>query len=66
MSSLNELNSLWKIWTLFNPRLALAGLSAFLLVLALFIHAILLASPGFNWLAGAPSPALHFLPPVVK
>lgn len=68
MSSLKELNSLWKIWTLFPPRLVLAGLFTFLTVLALGIHFILLSTPRFNWIAGVTgAPAYsHFLPPAVK
>ncbi len=68
MSSLNELNALWKIWTLFNPRLVLAGLFAFLFVLAFFLHILVLATPRFNWIAGlTAAPAYtHFLPAVVK
>ncbi|NCC26788.1 MAG: light-harvesting protein [Gammaproteobacteria bacterium] len=41
-----------KIWQIFDPRRTLVGLFAFLLVLALLIHFILLSSPGFNWLGG--------------
>ena len=64
---MSELNSLWKIWTLFNPRLALVGLAGFLTVLALFIHAILLATPEFSWLhTGSSAAVLSYLPPVVK
>ena len=65
---MNELNSLWKLWTIFNPRLALIGLGAFLAVLAFGIHAIVLTTPRFNWIAGitAPPAYTHFLPPAVK
>lgn len=41
-----------KIWQIFDPRRALSGLLAFLFVLALLIHFILLSSPAFNWLGG--------------
>lgn len=41
-----------KIWQIFDPRRTLTGLFAFLFVLALLIHFILLSSPGFNWLGG--------------
>ena len=41
-----------KIWQIFDPRRTLGGLFAFLFVLALLIHFILLSSPGFNWLGG--------------
>lgn len=65
---MNELTSLWKIWTLFNPRLVLVGLFSFLTVLALGIHIIVLNTPRFNWIAGiSGAPAYtHFLPPAVK
>lgn len=39
-----------KIWLLFDPRRALIGLFAFLLVLALLIHFILLGTARYNWL----------------
>ena len=43
---------MWRIWLLFDPRRALIGLFTFLLVLALLIHFILLASNKFNWIDG--------------
>ena len=43
---------LYKIWLAFDPRTALMGLGAFLFVLALFIHYMLLRSPEFDWLQG--------------
>ncbi|WP_236786206.1 light-harvesting antenna LH1, alpha subunit [Allochromatium tepidum] len=43
---------LYKIWLAFDPRMALIGLGAFLFALALFIHYMLLSSPGFDWLLG--------------
>jgi light-harvesting complex 1 alpha chain len=46
---------IWKIWTLFDPRKVLVGLFAFLFVLALLIHFILLGTSRFNWLEGAPA-----------
>ncbi len=47
---------MWKVWLLFDPRRALVGLSAFLFVLALVIHFILLSTDRYNWLE-APAPA---------
>jgi light-harvesting complex 1 alpha chain len=41
---------MWKIWLLFDPRRALVALFAFLMVLALLIHFILLSTDRFNWL----------------
>jgi light-harvesting complex 1 alpha chain len=60
---------IWKIWTLFDPRTVLVALFAFLFVLALLIHFILLGTSRFNWLEGAPAnrPApAQALPPAVK
>ena len=45
---------MYRIWLLFDPRRALIGLFAFLLVLALVIHFILLSTDRFNWLEGHP------------
>lgn len=39
-----------RIWLIFDPRRALIGLFAFLLVLALLIHFILLGTTRYNWL----------------
>ena len=39
-----------RLWLLFDPRRALIGLFAFLLVLALLIHFILLGTTRYNWL----------------
>jgi light-harvesting complex 1 alpha chain len=41
---------LYQIWKLFDPRRALVALFAFLTVLALLIHFILLSTTDFNWL----------------
>ncbi|MCP9223848.1 light-harvesting antenna LH1, alpha subunit [Erythrobacter sp. LQ02-29] len=41
-----------KIWLIFDPRRALIGLAAFLLVLALLIHFVLLGTDKYNWLDG--------------
>lgn len=40
-----------RVWMLFDPRRALIGLFAFLLVLALLIHFILLSTDRYNWLS---------------
>jgi len=59
-----------KIWLIFDPRRVLVALFAFLFVLALLIHFILLSTERFNWLeedapgAGAASAAhMEALPP---
>ncbi len=41
-----------KVWLIFDPRRVLIAMFAFLFVLALLIHFILLSTPRFNWLAG--------------
>ncbi len=43
---------MWKIWLLFDPRRALVALAAFLFVLALVIHFVLLSTNKFNGLDG--------------
>ena len=43
---------MWKIWLIFDPRRALVGLFAFLFILAIVIHFILLSTDRFNWLEG--------------
>ena len=45
---------MWRIWLLFDPRRLLVALAAFLFVLAILIHFILLSSPRFNWLGTSP------------
>jgi light-harvesting complex 1 alpha chain len=42
--------SLYKIWLLVDPGKALVALMAFLIVLGLGIHLILLSATDFNWL----------------
>jgi light-harvesting complex 1 alpha chain len=42
--------NLYKIWTLINPGVALIAIFAFLTVLGLAIHMILLSTTDFNWL----------------
>jgi light-harvesting complex 1 alpha chain len=41
---------IYKIWLLVSPSTALVALGAFLAVLALAIHLILLSTTDFNWL----------------
>lgn len=43
---------MWRVWLLFDPRRALVALFAFLFVLALVIHFVLLSTNKFNWLDG--------------
>jgi len=43
---------MYKVWLLFDPRRALVALAAFLFILALIIHFILLSTDRFNWLEG--------------
>lgn len=43
---------MWRVWLLFDPRRALVGLAAFLFVLAIVIHFILLSTNRFNWIEG--------------
>lgn len=40
-----------KIWQIFDPRRTLVAMFAFLFVLALLIHFILLGTADFNWLS---------------
>jgi light-harvesting complex 1 alpha chain len=42
-----------KIWLIFDPRRMLIALFAFLFVLALLIHFILLSTDRYNWLEGS-------------
>ena len=44
---------MWRVWKLFDPRRAMVALAAFLFVLAILIHFILLSTARFNWLEGA-------------
>jgi light-harvesting complex 1 alpha chain len=43
---------MWRVWLIFDPRRALVALAAFLFVLAMVIHFILLSTDTFNWLDG--------------
>ncbi len=46
---------MWRLWYLFDPRRLLVALAAFLFVLAILIHFILLSSPRYNWLGTSPA-----------
>lgn len=46
-----------KIWMMVDPRQALLGLFAFLGVLALMIHFLLLSTERYNWIDAAPERA---------
>ena len=48
---------MWRIWLIFDPRRALVALFAFLFVLALVIHFILLSTDTFNWLGEQSRPS---------
>lgn len=48
---------MYRIWLLFDPRRALIALAAFLFVLALVIHFILLSTARYNWLEGSSAAA---------
>lgn len=43
---------MWRIWLMFDPRRALVGLAAFLFILAIVIHFIVLSTDRFNWIEG--------------
>jgi light-harvesting complex 1 alpha chain len=43
---------MYRIWLIFDPRRTLIALFAFLFVLALLIHFILLSTARYNWLEG--------------
>jgi light-harvesting complex 1 alpha chain len=44
---------MYKIWRIFDPRRVLVANVAFLFVLALLIHFILLSSAKYNWIEGS-------------
>ncbi len=46
---------MYRLWLLFDPRRALVAMAAFLFVLALIIHFILLSTDRFNGLQGNPA-----------
>lgn len=50
-------NGMHQVWLIVDPRRALVALFAFLIVLALGIHMILLSTERFNWLETAVGPA---------
>jgi light-harvesting complex 1 alpha chain len=58
---------MYKIWLIFDPRKILMALFAFLIVLAIVIHMILLSTERFNWLdtvgAAAPVAVQQAAPP---
>ena len=57
---------LWKIWLLVDPRRILIAVFAFLTVLGLAIHMILLSTAEFNWLEdGVPAATVQHVTPVV-
>ncbi len=41
---------MWRLWLLFDPRRVLVAIFAFLIVLALLIHFILLSTTRYNWI----------------
>ena len=41
---------MWRTWLLFDPRRTLIGLFAFLFILAIVIHFVLLSTDRYNWL----------------
>ncbi len=55
-----------RLWMIFDPRRTLVALFAFLAVLALLIHFILLSTDRFNWVesssAGAAPAAAQMAP----
>ncbi|WP_201097213.1 light-harvesting antenna LH1, alpha subunit [Thiocystis minor] len=58
--------NVWKIWMIMDPRRVLIALFAFLIVLALAIHMILLSTAEFNWLEdGVPAASVQQATPVV-
>jgi light-harvesting complex 1 alpha chain len=58
---------MYRVWLIFDPRRTLIALFAFLFVLALLIHFILLSTARYNWLEGAapvtPAAQMAPLPP---
>ena len=40
---------MWRAWLIFDPRRALVAMAAFLFVLAIVIHFILLSTDRYNW-----------------
>jgi light-harvesting complex 1 alpha chain len=46
-------SDIYKVWLIFDPRRALIAMFAFLTVLALVIHMLLLSTDRYNWVEGA-------------
>ena len=63
---------MWRVWYIFDPRRTLVALFAFLFILAIFIHFILLSTDRFNWLegsranVGAPTAMIEQAPPAAQ
>lgn len=56
---------MYRIWLIFDPRRTLVALFAFLFVLALLIHFILLSTQKYNWVEGpAAPPAMSQMAPL--
>ena len=62
------LNDMYKVWLIFDPRRALVGLFAFLILLAIGIHMLLLSTSTFNWLetGAAASAVTEAAPPAAE
>lgn len=43
---------MYRAWLLFDPRRTLIALFAFLFILAIVIHMVLLSTERYNWLGG--------------
>ncbi|MEM7694454.1 MAG: light-harvesting antenna LH1, alpha subunit [Pseudomonadota bacterium] len=50
---------MWRTWLLFDPRRTLIALGAFLFILAIVIHFILLSTARYNWLEPQPVAAVE-------
>jgi light-harvesting complex 1 alpha chain len=59
-----QMNELWRIWLIIDPRRGLVLLGVFLAVLAFSIHFILLSTDRYNWLEVGPprAPAAQTAP----
>lgn len=60
---------MYRIWMIFDPRRTLVALFAFLFVLALLIHFMLLSTQRYNWMEGAgvaPPPAAEQMAPLPR
>ncbi|MEM8854296.1 MAG: light-harvesting antenna LH1, alpha subunit [Devosia sp.] len=55
---------MWRTWLLFDPRRTLIALFAFLFILAIVIHFILLSTPRFNWIEGPGAAATSAMAPL--